>query len=210
MGIERSMSLEKAVVHERYEKHEKNQMLSAFWRSPDGDEWVFRRHLLFLFVFFVDKRGFFRRRQLDVLFREIGSRRNARELCGAEGYGVLTTIAPGDGYWVNVAGSAGEVLPTQSGEAFDFGVGKLASGWNLVATGNDLGPAEFNRSLSTALAGTVNLTTLWRWDNANNKWMFYAPHLAGLGTLTSYIAGKDYAELAGATLGDVAIAFFSR
>lgn len=124
----------------------------------------------------------------------------------ANGYGVLSAIAPGEGYWVN-AQAAGDVT-LASGTPFVLKASNLVSGWNLVATGDDVSPAAFNLSLSTSAAtpGTVplNLTSLWAWDNATASWLFYAPSLQGSAELASYLAVNGYLDFtkANKTLGN--------
>jgi hypothetical protein len=112
-----------------------------------------------------------------------------------KGYGVLSVINPGEGYWVNA-----RVQPTlgaQSGNAFNLTAANLAAGWNLVATGNDVAPSAFNQTL-----GATPLTTLWAWDNPSSQWYFYAPSLESNGTLSNYIAGKGYLDFGSKTLGN--------
>ena len=113
-----------------------------------------------------------------------------------KGYGVLSVINPGEGYWVNAKVSAS--VGIQTGLAFNLVDANLVSGWNLAATGNDVIPSVFNLSLSLSppAAGVmpINLTSLWAWDNALSKWYFYAPSLEKSGELTAYIAGKDYLD----------------
>ena len=114
----------------------------------------------------------------------------------SKGYGLLSVINPGEGYWVNA--KAASSLASQTGAAFNLTAEKLVKGWNLVATGNDVTPAAFNLSLSATppTTGTVplNLTTLWAWDNAASQWYFYAPQLDASGGLASYITGKGYLD----------------
>jgi len=119
-----------------------------------------------------------------------------------KGYEFLTTINPGEGFWVNAKNTASVA---QSGTAFLLGSSALLPSWNLVATGTNLGAADFNRSLSGVLAGTPsNTTTLWAWDANNQKWYFYAPSLDASSSLTSYISSKGYEDFAtaGITLGN--------
>ena len=119
-------------------------------------------------------------------------------------YGVLTSIHPGEGFWVN---AAQPFSATQaSGAAItgnDFQAGRsyaLKPGWNLAAIGNALSPSAFNTGLSAVPpapgAVPVNLTTLWAWDNPQGKWYFYAPNLEGQGgsVLTDYLTGKGYLD----------------
>ncbi|MCX7172039.1 MAG: hypothetical protein NTY41_17660 [Proteobacteria bacterium] len=114
------------------------------------------------------------------------------------GYGVLSEIKPGEGYWVNAKAVATQGI--RSGAAFNLTSTNLVSGWNLVATGNDVTPSAFNLSLSTTppAAGSVpqNLTTLWAWDNPTRTWYFYAPSLEAQGStaLSDYTAGKGYLD----------------
>jgi hypothetical protein len=121
----------------------------------------------------------------------------------SKGYGVLSIINPGEGYWVNA--KAQPTLGTQSGASFILTSPYLAKGWNLVATGNDITPSVFNANLKASLPGT-GVTTLWAWDNPTSKWYFYAPSLETQGgtALTDYIAGKGYLDFttANKTLGN--------
>jgi len=121
-----------------------------------------------------------------------------------KGYGVLTSINPGEGFWVNVAQPFAVTFPAGvSLSANDFAAGKtyaLKLNWNLVGIGNSLSPSAFNLALSNTPPATgpvpVNLTTLWAWDNPLSQWYFYAPNLEGLGgnALFDYTAGKGYLD----------------
>jgi hypothetical protein len=123
----------------------------------------------------------------------------------SKNYGVLSVINPGEGYWVNA--KLATTLGDQSGTAFNLTSAHLASGWNLVATGNDVTPSAFNVSLSATppAQGTVplNLTTLWAWDNTASSWYFYAPGLEASNGLAAYITSKNYLDftVASKTLG---------
>jgi hypothetical protein len=121
-----------------------------------------------------------------------------------KGYGVLGSIKPGEGFWVNAVQphSATQTSGTAiSGN--DFAAGKpyaLKLGWNLVAMGTALTPSDFNNGLSATAStpGTVpnNIISLWAWDNPQRKWYFYAPKLEGEGgtALLDYIAGNGYLD----------------
>ena len=111
-----------------------------------------------------------------------------------KGYGLLSVINPGEGYWVNA--KAEQSFGSQSGMAFNLTTTNLVQGWNLAATGNEVTPPAFNQSL-----GATPLTTLWAWDNFSSHWYFYAPSLEANGTLSSYIAGKGYLDFGSKTLG---------
>ena len=114
----------------------------------------------------------------------------------SKGFSVLSVINPGEGFWVNAKVAAS--LGAQFGTAFALTSANLATGWNLVATGNDVTPSVFNISLSATLPapGTipVSMTTLWAWDNALSGWYFYAPSLEADGGLATYIASKGYLD----------------
>jgi hypothetical protein len=122
----------------------------------------------------------------------------------SNGYGVLTNINPGEGFWVNAIQPFSVTQP--GGIAItgnDFATGKpyaLKPNWNLIAIGTALTPSDFNKGLSATQpsAGTIpfNVTTLWAWDNSASKWYFYAPSLEGQGgsALFDYTASKGYLD----------------
>ena len=123
----------------------------------------------------------------------------------SRGYGVLSEIRAGEGFWVNVHQWFTVVLPTTVPiTSTDFQAGKvyaLKTGWNLVAIGKAQTASNFNGNLSTTppVAGIVplNLTTLWAWEGIQSKWYFYAPNLEakdGGKALTDYIASKGYLD----------------
>ena len=133
---------------------------------------------------------------------------NAQELqnyAASKGYGVLSEIGAGEGFWVNVKQPFTVVLPTDAPvTGTDFQAGNahaLRTGWNLVAIGKAKSASSFNGDLSATppVAGVVslNLTTLWAWDGPQSKWYFYAPNLeakdGGKG-LTDYVAAKGYLD----------------
>ena len=105
----------------------------------------------------------------------------------SKGYDVLTTINGGEGFWVNVKSAFTAPLPagtTIGSNSFQI----MPSGWNLIAIGDNKTPSQFN-----ALAAPITpLTTIWAWDASKLNWYFYAPSLDSAGTLSSYIASKDY------------------
>ncbi|MBP9907027.1 MAG: hypothetical protein KBF66_15865 [Rhodoferax sp.] len=125
-----------------------------------------------------------------------------------QGYGVLSTIEPGEGYWVNARANAD--LGTISGNSIYLRQNSLAAGWNLVATGSPISASDFNASLSITppVAGQVpnNLISMWAWDSSQSRWYFYAPSLDAPGTtqLINYIYSKGYKDFTtdGKTLGN--------
>jgi hypothetical protein len=122
-----------------------------------------------------------------------------------KGYGVLNTINPGEGYWVNAKVPA--TLIAQTGAPFVLTAANLVTGWNLTATSVNVMPAAFNLSLSTTPPAPgivpINFTSLWAWDNLLSQWYFYAPSLEANGGLVNYITGKGYLDFTqgGKTLG---------
>ncbi|MDD5296923.1 MAG: fibronectin type III domain-containing protein [Rhodocyclaceae bacterium] len=112
---------------------------------------------------------------------------------GARGYAVLSSIAPGEGYWVNATGAF--ALGTQTGSGFSLSPAQLLTGWNLSATADDVAPTLFSSSMGS-------VTSLWAWDNATGTWYFHAPNLQANGTLASYIASKNYLDFGARTLGN--------
>jgi len=104
-----------------------------------------------------------------------------------KGYDVLSTINGGEGFWVNAKSAFSALLPAGtaiSSSSFQ----SLASGWNLIAIGDNMTPAQFN----ALVGGAVPLTTVWAWDAAQTNWYFYAPSLDQSGGLANYISSKGY------------------
>ncbi|MCF8212225.1 MAG: choice-of-anchor D domain-containing protein [Rhodoferax sp.] len=127
------------------------------------------------------------------------------EYAATKGYEALTTIEPGDGFWVNSRAAFSTLLPAGSvllssefQDQVDIKGSRLSPGWNLVATGDVVTPSVFNRNLSTIpptpSVTDVNLTTLWAWDNPASAWYFYAPSLEASGSLMNYIRDKGYLD----------------
>ncbi len=117
---------------------------------------------------------------------------NAGELgtyASGKGYGVLTTIQPGEGYWVNNSSALPLELGSQAGTGFSLTSTNLVAGWNLSATADSLSVSDLAIQLS-------NVTTLWAWDSAKTNWLFHAPSLASSGDLASYISSRNYLDFA--------------
>jgi uncharacterized membrane protein len=104
----------------------------------------------------------------------------------AKGYQLLSTIAGGEGFWVNAKQSIS--VDVVSGNA--VGIASLNStltkGWNLVSVGESATPKQFCDAQSTGV------TTLWAWDATASAWYFYAPSLDASGGLGNYVTGKGY------------------
>jgi chitodextrinase len=114
----------------------------------------------------------------------------------SKGYGVLSSIEPRQGYWVNA--SVPVALPQRIAAPVTLAATDLILGWNMVAQGIESTPANFNRALSGAAANTTpaNFISLWAWDNMNGAWFFYAPSLDVQGGTVQkdYIDSKHYMD----------------
>lgn len=131
----------------------------------------------------------------------------------SKGYDFLTTIAPGEGYWVNA--SANITLPSRSGNSAATVATGLPNGWSLLAVGGEaMTPAALDKAMQTGqlnglatwcttttcflasggLPPTASYKTLWTWSAAQSTWRFYAPTLAAQGqvALDSYTQSKGY------------------
>ncbi len=119
----------------------------------------------------------------------------------SKNYGVLTTIAAGEGYWVNSLTTT--TMPTQSGAPFNwsyFSFTALTSGFNLISHTANSTPSQFNSNVSATppsigVVPTDNFSTLWMWDSANTTWYFYSPLLessSGLPAVKAYADNKGF------------------
>lgn len=113
------------------------------------------------------------------------------------GYGVLTEVLPGEGYWVNAKAQA--ALAAQSGQPVVLTTNQLLSGWNLVATGTNPSPSEL--VAEGALTGppgsagsSSSVISLWAWNTELQQWYLYAPSLADRGQLQQYLSGRGYLD----------------
>jgi hypothetical protein len=123
----------------------------------------------------------------------------------SKGYDVLAQIKGGEGFWVNAKTvftlqfPAGNTIRTAYyQDQTDPTQNKLLKGWNLIATGDNQTPRQFNQDLSVILpaAGVtpLNVTTIWAWDSIVSNWYFYAPNLDASNGLVSYISNKGYLD----------------
>jgi hypothetical protein len=142
------------------------------------------------------------------------------DYAASKGYIVLTTINPGEGFWINSGSTTAYTVPLPSGTAVSsnsfkpaavFGGTPVAGGshalapnWSLISTGDSPTPTVFNAALSTiastppaAGSSTVytNLNTLWAWSTANGGgWYFWSPVLVNSSGLADYIFAKKYID----------------
>ena len=122
----------------------------------------------------------------------------------SKGYGVLSVINPGEGFWVNANQFFTKPFPSGiSIAAISFQEGKpgaLMQAWSLISIGIPRTPSGFNADISASppAAGVIplNITSIWAWDSALGKWYFYAPSLEAQGgtSLTDYITSKGYLD----------------
>ena len=129
----------------------------------------------------------------------------------SNGYDVLATIASGEGFWVNVRSAFDIQFPAHGLLASSVyrndavtGLGRVLQGWNLLATGDNTIPSEFNKTMSATPPGQgvipMNLTTLWAWKPDTRQWYLYAPSLHKDGTLDAYATGHGYLGFGSKTL----------
>jgi len=103
----------------------------------------------------------------------------------AKGFSVLSTISPGEGFWVNSVGS--ETLSI-SGTPITGSL-SLTSGWNLVG----LKSVQSETVTSLISGDEANIASLWKWESG--AWAVYLPGEETQG---------DYAESKGfSVLGDI-------
>jgi len=112
----------------------------------------------------------------------------------AMGYEVLTTILPGQGFWVKAAEAV--TLPAMSGTPLAGGAsvfGSLPRAWSQLSSGAEQAPQEFNAELAPPVnTGEVpiNFESLWQWEPTLKNWLFYSPRLealpGGLANVTQY------------------------
>ena len=106
----------------------------------------------------------------------------------SNGYEVLSSIEPKEGFWVRAL--TGSTLPGPQAGAATLTEADLQPGWNLVAGSGGKTPAQLNQALS----GSLNLVSSWAWDAPTATWKFYAPALEAQGgtVLSDYAAAKFY------------------
>lgn len=112
----------------------------------------------------------------------------------SKGYAYLTTINPGDGYWLNARVASSVDVP--DGNPVSVAPSSLSSGWNLRASRSPLTPAQLATDMGSALR------SIWAWDSAQGAWRYYSPALAAQGgtALADFIAGSGYLAFADAGL----------
>ena len=124
----------------------------------------------------------------------------------SKGYVPLTTIASGEGFWVNALSPFSAYVGSgnlRASSAFQDGTGPgganpLVAGWNLIAVGDNPTPRAFVNAIAAsapASGAATSVQSLWAWNSGSNSgWYFYAPQLDNSGSLAAYIVGKGYLD----------------
>lgn len=110
----------------------------------------------------------------------------------SRGFGVLKTIKPQQGFWVNAKTNGVIDLPATPAEGLS--AAELSLGFNLVAISSALRPIEqiFEMNKKFFAAGK-EIVTIWGWDAASSTWKFYSETLAKQGgaALFDYIRAHN-------------------
>jgi len=100
----------------------------------------------------------------------------------SKGFQTLTTIAPGEGFWVN---SLAAKTVTVSGQP-QSGALAFGSGWNLVGI-----KSQIKTTVAELAKGQAGIVSVWKW--VDGKW---AVNLPGEGdTGEGYAKGKGFSHL---------------
>ncbi len=115
------------------------------------------------------------------------------------GYGASASEMIASKRWktvVSISGEASDACTAAESCMLDSNVQpinysvRLSSGWNLL--GNSL---DNPLAVAVAFGEASAVTSVWKWDAANARWLFYAPSLDAA-SLRSYAASKGYGVLA--------------
>ncbi|MDP1690088.1 MAG: hypothetical protein Q8L52_02705 [bacterium] len=118
----------------------------------------------------------------------------------SKGYGVLSTIKAGEGFWVNNNNAAATAL-TLTAVSQSVQDNLMQVGWSLRgnSTGTPIDPAVMFGDPTIAPL----MKSVWAWDNNKDIWNFYSPGMSaadlasytlakGLGVLSTIKAGEGY------------------
>ena len=100
----------------------------------------------------------------------------------SKGFGQLTTIGAGEGFWVN---STGVLDVSLTGTPASGGL-SLAVGWNLVGLKGTVA-----KTVSALVVEPEKIISLWKWEGST-----WSVHLPGEATPGSYAASKGFGVLA--------------
>ncbi|RLB90873.1 MAG: hypothetical protein DRH26_08920, partial [Deltaproteobacteria bacterium] len=109
----------------------------------------------------------------------------------SKGFGVLSTISAGQGFWVNVNTAATLSIDGAAPGATDQ---TLVKGWNLIGSKKDESKTV-SSVLSMLTSSGVNAVTLWTWNAAEQKWDVAIPSYTAT-ELATYIGVKGFNPIA--------------
>ena len=112
-----------------------------------------------------------------------------------KGYDPLTTINPGEGFWVNAKIDFSAQLPVGAAVSSASFINQLPANWSLLAVGDNPVPRDFVSALFP-LSSASSPITLWAWDSTLAQWYFYAPGLDHGSVLVDYTGSKGYLDFA--------------
>ena len=112
------------------------------------------------------------------------------DYAASKGYQLLTTVAGGEGYWLNAKQAGTVLLPAGTAITAAALGSTIGKGWHLLSIGEPVAPKQFCDDQSGGLI------SLWAWDSLSSNWYFYAPSLEAQGgtALSDYIATKAYLD----------------
>jgi len=108
----------------------------------------------------------------------------------SKGFGVLSQINGGEGFWVN-SNEAKSI--TVSGVSFTNDQHNLVKGWNLIGLKSEQ-DATVQAILQSLTSSGINAVSLWAWDATNQKWRVFIPSYNDT-QLSSYITSKGFSKL---------------
>jgi hypothetical protein len=111
------------------------------------------------------------------------------EYAAAKGFDPLTTISPGEGFWVN---SNGTQSVTIMGTPVDTDAMSLIEGWNLKGLKSDSAII-----VSTLFANATKFSSVWKWESSG-----WAVHLPGEETQGDYAKAKGFSQLSSINPGE--------
>ncbi|MFH1081952.1 MAG: hypothetical protein V1751_00990, partial [Pseudomonadota bacterium] len=109
---------------------------------------------------------------------------------GSKGFDLLSTISPGEGFWVN---SNGAQNVTVTGTEETSNTMSLTSGWNLKGLA-----ISSSITVASVFSDSAKFTSIWEW--ASNKWAVYLPGQTDGGA--SYAVSKGFSLLSTITPGE--------
>lgn len=106
-----------------------------------------------------------------------------------KGYDVLSTIKPGEGFWVNSSHHMATSLTLTATSPPSAQDDLMQTGWSLEGnnTGVSIDPSVMFGDPTIAPL----IKTVWTWDNERSIWNFYAPSMSAA-DLASYTFVKGY------------------